>query len=86
MFSLEPHQEISFAFSGLTDELANVLKFFRNALRPIGQYPYLQRIGALLGLVCPRNNGSTCAIRDIWAVEVIYESEVLPTLLTSLIS
>lgn len=61
-------RDIDLLSGGLTDELANMLGDpFRNALSDIlVSDPYLQRIGALLGLVCPRNNGSTCAIRDIW--------------------
>ena len=61
-------RDIDLLSGGLTDELANMLGDpFRNALSDLlVSDPYLQRIGALLGLVCPRNNGSTCAIRDIW--------------------
>ena len=61
-------RDIDLLSGGLTDELANMLGDpFRNALSDIlVSDPYLQRIGALLGLVCPRNNGPTCAIRDIW--------------------
>ena len=61
-------RDIDLLSGGLTDELANMLGDpFRNALSDLlVSDPYLQRIGALLGLVCPRNNGSTCVIRDIW--------------------
>jgi len=61
-----PSRDIDLLSGGLLDELLNTLGDpFRDAISDLlVNDPYMQRIGALLGLVCPRNNGTSHDVRS----------------------
>ena len=61
-------RDIDLLSGGLVDHLVDLLTDpFRNAISDIlVNNPYLQRIGAIIGLVCPRNNGTGYNVRNHW--------------------
>ena len=61
-------RDIDLLSGGLAGHLVDLLTDpFRNAISDIlANDPYLQRIGAIMGLGCPRNNGSGYNVRNHW--------------------
>lgn len=61
-------RDIDLLSGGLAGHLVDLLTDpFRNAISDIlANDPYLQRIGAIMGLVCPRNNGTGYNVRNHW--------------------